>query len=66
MLVIVYFSKSIIAKCFDETSVYLHDDRLLIKAKQSQNIFRIEVENPTIWLMKILQTEEENDENDGN
>jgi predicted nucleic acid-binding protein len=42
------------------------DDRLLRKAKQSQNIFRIKVENPTIWLMNILQTEEENDENDGN
>ncbi len=42
------------------------DDRLLRKAKQSQNIFSIEVENPTIWLMNILQTEAENDETDGN
>ena len=38
------------------------DDRLLRKAKQYPNIFRIEIENPTIWLMNILQTEEENSE----
>ena len=38
------------------------DDRLLRKAKQFPNIFRIEIENPTIWLMNILQTEEENSE----
>lgn len=42
------------------------DDRLLRKAKQSQNVFRIKVENPTIWLMNILQTEEKNDETDRN
>lgn len=42
------------------------DDRLLRKAKQSHNVFSIEVENPTIWLMNILQIEAENDENDGN
>jgi predicted nucleic acid-binding protein len=42
------------------------DDRLLRKAKQSQNIFSVEVENPTIWLMNILQAKEENDETDGN
>ncbi|MGL5079440.1 MAG: hypothetical protein ACRDBG_26880 [Waterburya sp.] len=38
------------------------DDRLLKKAKQSPNLFQIEIENPTIWLMNILQTEEENSE----
>ena len=38
------------------------DDRLLRKAKQFSNIFQIEIENPTIWLMNILQTEEENSE----
>jgi predicted nucleic acid-binding protein len=38
------------------------DDRLLKKAKQSPNFFQIEIENPTIWLMNILQTEEENSE----
>lgn len=42
------------------------DDRLLRKAKLSQNILSVEVENPTIWLMNILQAEEENDETDGN
>ena len=42
------------------------DDRLLRKAKQSPNIFRMKVENPTIWLMNILQTEEINDETEGN
>jgi predicted nucleic acid-binding protein len=42
------------------------DDRLLRKAKQSHHVFSLEVENPTIWLMNILQTEAENDENDGN
>ena len=40
------------------------DDRLLKKAKQSQNLLSVEVENPTIWLMNILQTEEESDETD--
>jgi len=29
-------------------------------------ILNVEVENPTIWLMNILQTEEENHETDGN
>jgi predicted nucleic acid-binding protein len=42
------------------------DDRLLRKAKQYKNTLRIEIENPTIWLMNILQTEEENNETDGN
>lgn len=42
------------------------DDRLLRKAKQYKNTFKIEVENPTIWLMKSLQNEEENNEIDGN
>ncbi len=42
------------------------DDRLLRKARQSQNLLSVEVENPTIWLMNILQAEEENDEADGN
>ncbi|MDF5724025.1 MAG: hypothetical protein PUP91_26885 [Rhizonema sp. PD37] len=42
------------------------DDRLLRKAKQYQNISQIKVENPTIWLMNILQIEEKADENDGN
>jgi hypothetical protein len=44
----------------------INDDRLLRKAKQSSNIFRIKIENPTIWLMNILQTEEENYETEGN
>lgn len=35
------------------------DDRLLRKAKQFKSILRIEVENPTIWLINILQAEEE-------
>lgn len=42
------------------------DDRPLKKAKQSPNIFRMKVENPTIWLMNILQTEETNDETERN
>ncbi len=42
------------------------DDRLLRKAKQYKNTLKIEIENPTIWLMNILQTEEENNETDGN
>jgi predicted nucleic acid-binding protein len=42
------------------------DDRLLRKAKQYKNTLKIEVENPTIWLMNILQSEEENNETDGN
>ncbi len=42
------------------------DERLLRKAKQYKNTLRIEIENPTIWLMNILQTEEENNETDGN
>ncbi len=42
------------------------DDRLQRKAKQFPNIFQIEIENPTIWLMNIWQTEEKNDETDGN
>lgn len=42
------------------------DDRLLRKAKQFSNIFQVEIENPTVWLMNILQTEEENNENEGN
>jgi predicted nucleic acid-binding protein len=42
------------------------DERLLRKAKQYKNTLKIEIENPTIWLMNILQTEEENNETDGN
>lgn len=42
------------------------DDRLLRKAKQYKDTLKIEVENPTIWLMAILQTEEENNETEGN
>ncbi|MBD2435126.1 MULTISPECIES: PIN domain-containing protein [Fischerella] len=42
------------------------DDRLLRKAKKFQSILNIEVENPTIWLMNVLQTEEENNETEGN
>jgi predicted nucleic acid-binding protein len=42
------------------------DDRLLRKAKHYQDILKIEVENPTIWLITILQTEEETNETDGN
>ncbi|WP_246163161.1 MULTISPECIES: PIN domain-containing protein [Brasilonema] len=42
------------------------DDRLLRKAKKFQSILNIEVENPTIWLMNVLQTENDNDETDGN
>ncbi|MHC5615704.1 MAG: hypothetical protein ACYTXA_33200 [Nostoc sp.] len=50
-----------------EADIFLTtDDRLFRKAKQFQNILKIEVENPTIWLMNILQTEEENNETDGN
>lgn len=30
------------------------DDRLLRKAKQYQKIFKVEVENTTLWLMNIL------------
>ncbi|MGB5631363.1 MAG: hypothetical protein WBM44_03025 [Waterburya sp.] len=42
------------------------DDRLLRKAQQFPDIFQIKVENPTIWLMNILQTEEKNDETERN
>ena len=42
------------------------DDRLLRKAKKYQSILNVEVENPTIWLMNNLQSEEENYETDGN
>ncbi|MBW4612706.1 MAG: PIN domain-containing protein [Desmonostoc vinosum HA7617-LM4] len=42
------------------------DDRLLRKAKKFPSILNIEVENPTIWLMNVLQTEEENNETEGN
>ncbi len=42
------------------------DDRLLRKAKKFQSILNIEVENPTIWLMNVLQIEEETNETDGN
>lgn len=37
------------------------DDRLLRKAKQYLNIFLIEIENPTIWLINILQREKKNE-----
>jgi predicted nucleic acid-binding protein len=50
-----------------EADIFLTtDDRLLRKAKQYKNTLKIEVENPTIWLMNILQSEEENHETDGN
>jgi predicted nucleic acid-binding protein len=50
-----------------EADIFLTtDDRLLRKAKQYKNTLKIEVENPTIWLMNILQTEEDNNETDGN
>ncbi|MEH2247225.1 hypothetical protein [Nostoc sp.] len=50
-----------------EADIFLTtDDRLFRKAKQFKNILKIEVENPTIWLMNILQPEEENNETDGN
>ncbi|GAA6617105.1 PIN domain-containing protein [Scytonema sp. NUACC26] len=50
-----------------DTDVFLTtDDRLLRKAKQFQSVFRIKIENPIIWLMNILQTEEDNYETDGN
>ena len=50
-----------------ETDIFLTtDDRLLRKAKNYHNILKIAVENPTIWLMTILQTEAENHETDGN
>ena len=42
------------------------DDRLLRKAKQYKDTLKIAVGNPTIWLMNILQTEEENNETEGN
>ena len=42
------------------------DDRLLKKAKQYQNQIKIPVENPTIWLMNILQNQEDNNENNRN
>lgn len=37
------------------------DDRLLRKAKQYLNIFSIEIENPTIWLINISQREKKNE-----
>ena len=50
-----------------EADIFLTtDDRLLRKAKQYKNTLKIEVENPTIWLMNILQSEEENHETEGN
>ncbi|MEH2281018.1 MAG: hypothetical protein V7K90_06690 [Nostoc sp.] len=50
-----------------EADIFLTtDDRLFRKAKQFQNFLKIEVENPTIWLMNILQLEEENNETDAN
>ena len=50
-----------------EADIFLTtDDRLLRKAKQYKKTLKIEVENPTIWLMNILQTEEDNNETDGN
>jgi len=42
------------------------DDRLLRKAKQYKDTLKIEAENPTIWLMNILQTDEENNEAEEN
>ena len=40
------------------------DDRLLRKAKKHPELITINVENPVVWLMNILQ--EENDEIDSN
>jgi predicted nucleic acid-binding protein len=54
------------AKAGDADIFLTTDDRLLRKAKQYKKTLKIEVENPTIWLMNILQTEEENNETDGN
>ncbi|MEO1095759.1 MAG: hypothetical protein AAFX01_12760 [Cyanobacteria bacterium J06638_28] len=50
-----------------EVDVFLTtDDRLLRKAKQNISLIKIVVENPTIWLMGILQNEAEIDETNGN
>lgn len=54
------------AEAGDADVLLTTDDRLLRKAKQYQNIFSIEVENPMIWLMNILQIEAENNEVEGN
>ncbi|MEH2457028.1 PIN domain-containing protein [Nostoc sp.] len=50
-----------------EADIFLTtDDRLFRKGKQFQNILKVEVGNPTIWLMNILQTEEESNETNRN
>lgn len=50
-----------------EVDVFLTtDDRLLRKAKENISSIKIAVENPTIWLMSILQKEAETDETNGN
>ncbi|RUR84441.1 hypothetical protein PCC6912_13360 [Chlorogloeopsis fritschii PCC 6912] len=54
------------AEAGDADVLLTTDDRLLRKAKQYQNIFSIEVENPMIWLMNILQIEAVNNEVEGN
>jgi predicted nucleic acid-binding protein len=42
------------------------DDRLLNKAKSYQNMLKIIVDNPVIWLMTVSQTKGENHEVNGN
>jgi predicted nucleic acid-binding protein len=42
------------------------DDRLLRKAKQHQGSIQVDVENPTIWLINVLQHEDENNETNRN
>lgn len=42
------------------------DDRLLKKARQHQKLIRVNVENPTIWLINVLQYEDENNETNRN
>jgi predicted nucleic acid-binding protein len=37
------------------------DDRLLRKARQYQNLLTVEVDNPTIWLIKVMQGEDDED-----
>lgn len=42
------------------------DDRLLRKAKQHQDSIWVNVENPIIWLISVLQHEDENSETNRN
>jgi predicted nucleic acid-binding protein len=48
------FAEAALANIFLTT-----DDRLLRKAKQYSESVKIEVNNPVVWLMTILQSEEE-------